>query len=214
MIGEFCHGGKLYEIKTCLTPLASNDRPFSFASLKDVQAFFAFVMADPFTRREILGIVQSFTAIKADKRTKKYLPPEDEEKLNQLCRELFLGSLVLVRKIIVTMTDEQKEQCAKLFKQYTGYHVEPFRWNEKAADMLADMVWKVEECSRAMGVVSAVIPKKPPPNLKPSWRWWLTNFILDLVKNEDMIERGYVNAECLKQVVGKYKNEIRAELIN
>ncbi len=213
MLGEFSHGGKLYEIKSILDPIAPNECPFDFKLKEDVQAFFMYVMADAFTRKEVIEITRWFVSGFYGPKGKTSMHT-DEKRLNQLYHELLTGDLILVQKRVVSLSKEQKKQCAKLLQIYTEIETSPQRWNEKSADLLAEMVWSVEECSRAMGALSAFFPKNMPPNLKPSWRWWLTNVIFDLLKNENKIRKGYVNTLCLNQAIANYKSVILDELIH
>jgi hypothetical protein len=37
---------------------------------------------------------------------------------------------------------DDKEKCAALYEAFTGEHTESSRWNEKAADLLAQMADK------------------------------------------------------------------------
>jgi hypothetical protein len=187
-------------------PIAEDEAGIEFKTVADAVSFFSYAMRDPFTREDLKEI------------TKFYLPyvkaaDIEEKRLDMLYRELVRGRLILVQVVIVTITRVQKEQCAKLFKLYTGIHTKAFRWNEEAADMLAGMVFQVDECSRRMGVVNAAIPKKPPVKLVPSWRWWLKNFINSLIKEDDLLGKGYVNKKCLEETSNKFTTRIQYELM-
>lgn len=207
MLGEFFHNGKRYIVKMPHEPMAEDEARIEFKTVADAESFFSYAMRDPLTSEDLKEI------------TKFYLPyvkaaDIEGKRLDMLYRELVQGRLILVHVFIVTITPAQKEQCARLFRLYTGIETEAFRWNEEAADELAKMIWEVDRCSREMGAVNAVIPKKPPLKLKPSWRWWLKNFISNLIREEDLLCKGYVNAQCLKEAVRKYKNHIRSKFLN
>lgn len=207
MLGEFFHNGKRYIIKMPHEPMAEDEAGIEFKTMADAELFFSYAMRDPSTREDLKEITKFFLP---------YVKAADIEgkRLDMLYRELVEGRLILVHVFIVSITPAQKEQCAKLFKLYTGIETEAFRWNEEAADLLADMVWYIDRCSRETGVVNAVIPKKPPLKLIPSWRWWLKNFISNLIREEDLLGKGYVNVQCLKEAVRKYKNPIRSKFLN
>jgi hypothetical protein len=214
MLGEFSYAGKLYEIKLSIAKRDDNDLLFEFKTIQDVRTFFVVAMAaDTLTRNEILEILPFFLpgAAHSSSNNKKHL---EQKRLDLLYEEIASGSLIVVQKRILTMTKTQKEQCARLFKIYTEIETEPHHWNEKAADLLAEMVWQVEDCSRGMGMLSAFFPKKLPLNLKPSWRWWLTNVILDLLMNEAKIRKGYVNTICLNEAIAAYRTVVQDRLIN
>jgi hypothetical protein len=214
MFGEFDHEGKLYEIKRSFDPPESNDYPCKFNTFADVKGFFTFVMADPLSRKEILQITKFFLPY-AD-RAGKSRQLIEEERLNQLCKEILDGDLRVVQKRIVTMTQEQKKQCARLFKIFTEIDTEPERWNEKAADILADMINEIKRCSEGMAFLDAMIPKRPPVGptpWKPTWRWWLCNFILNFLKNEDKIRRGFVYVPCHDALVLQYRKLIIEKLM-
>jgi hypothetical protein len=91
----------------------------------------------------------------------------------------------------------EKEQCAKVYKIYTGEEIEAFRWNRKAADLLAEMVKEIEVCSRKLGTVLACFPKSLPGN--GEWLW-LAEIVLDIIKNEALIHKGYLHTTCIQQI--------------
>ena len=152
MHGEIIHGGKLYMVKSRSEPLAPDEVPCDFKTLTDAQLFFRYVMADPFARDDIIEITKYFLPMRCGPYPNCPQPIQDE-KLNTLCMEILQGGLILVRKRPGELTAAEKEQCAKVYKIYTGEEIEAFRWNRKAADLLAEMVKEIEVCSRKLGTV-------------------------------------------------------------
>lgn len=197
MHGEIIHGGKLYKVKPRIEPLAPNEVPCDFKSLKDVQLFFRYVMADPFARDDVIEITKYFLPARCGP-YKNCPQPIQDEKLNALCMEIFQGGFILVQKRCGELTAAEKEQCAKVYKIYTREEIEAFRWNRKAADLLAEMVRLVESCSRDLGTVLACIPRQLPE--KGEWLW-LAEIVVGIIKNEVLIRKGYVLTTCIQRVL-------------
>jgi len=61
------------------------------------------------------------------------------------------------------MTIEDKKKFSETFEMITGEKTRPEDWNENAANLLAEMVAKLRECSDAMDYV----PR--PVGFKPGW---------------------------------------------
>jgi hypothetical protein len=209
MHGEIIHGGKLYKVKPRYEPLAPDEMPCDFKSLKDVQLFFRYIMVDPFARDDVIEITKYFLPMRCGPYTNCPQPIQDE-KLNALCMEILQGGLILVRKRCGELTAAEKEQCAKVYKIYTGEEIEASRWNRNTADILAEMVRDIEECSRDFGTVLACFPKSLPS--KGEWLW-LAEIVVDIIKNEALIRKGYVNTICLKTGVKKYEIKLKKKLL-
>lgn len=67
------------------------------------------------------------------------------------------------------MTIVDKKKCAETFEMLTGEKTNPEEWNQTAANLLAEMVAKITECSDAMDFV----PR--PSGFKPGWSYIVKN---------------------------------------
>lgn len=67
------------------------------------------------------------------------------------------------------MTIEDKNKCAETYEMLTGEKTNTEDWNQTAADLLAEMVAKVAECSDAMDFV----PR--PSGFMPGWGYIVKN---------------------------------------
>lgn len=106
------------------------------------------------------------------------------------------------------MTLAEKELCAEIFKAYTGEEIEARHWNEAAADNLALFVNDVVECSHGMGMARAIFPS----SIKISWLS-LIKIPYHVIKNEILINKGYVKTSCLTAKAALYKTAIKASII-
>ena len=108
----------------------------------------------------------------------------------------------------MVMTMEDKKKCAALYAAFTGEHTEPFRWNEKAGNLLAEMIHKIKNCSHGMGMARAVWPSAH----KITWIW-VVKIPLHILRNEMKIRSGQANLACLNAGVDAYAASIQYELI-
>ncbi|WP_306536928.1 hypothetical protein [Geobacter sp.] len=102
------------------------------------------------------------------------------------------------------MTIEEKQKCAEVFKMLTGQETQPQDWNESAANLLAEMVAKVRDCSNAMDFV----PR--PPGWKPNWTY-VVKYVYESLKNRSTRSGNYYEA-CLTAVGSAIKRKIEIEL--
>lgn len=85
----------------------------------------------------------------------------------------------------------------------TGKETKPQDWNESAANLLAEMVAKVRDCSNAMDFV----PR--PPGWKPSWTY-IVKQVYEALRNRFTRSGGYYEV-CLKAAL-PYQRLIETEL--
>lgn len=102
------------------------------------------------------------------------------------------------------MTIEEKQKCAEVFKMLTGQETKPQDWNESAANLLAEMVAKVRDCSNAMDFV----PR--PPGWKPGWTY-IVKYVYESIRNRSTRSGNYYEA-CLTAVGSSIKRKIEIEL--
>lgn len=108
----------------------------------------------------------------------------------------------------MSMTMADKEKCAEIYEIYTGgIHTEPAKWNERAADLLAKMVFDIERCTRGLAAARAVWPI----NIKVGWGY-LVKVVYHIIKGEAKLRQGYVHTACLDISIGVYKSSIHYEL--
>lgn len=109
----------------------------------------------------------------------------------------------------MSMTMAEKEKCAEIYEIYTGgIHTEPSKWNERAGDLLAKMVYEIEKCTRGMAAARAVWPN----NIKVGWGY-LVKVVYHIIKGEAKLRQGYVNTACLGQGIAVFNTSIQNELI-
>jgi hypothetical protein len=209
MLGEFIHNGKLFSIKRPHEKIAEDEVRWTFNTLKDAEFFFRYAFADPFTRKEITDITKYYLPF-ACQQINKCPEHVEEQRLVLLMNELVKGEVILIQKKIITMTNKEKEDCSKIYKIYTDIEIEPFRWNKGAADLLGEMVRIIEDCTRVLSTLKALVPKDLPS--KGSWIW-LAEIVLEIIENEVKIRRGYVNNVCFQNAVESYRGLIEAEMI-
>ncbi len=102
------------------------------------------------------------------------------------------------------MTYEDKEKCAETFEILTKEKTNPEDWNPAAADLLAEMVAKLRECSDAMDFV----PR--PAGFKPGWGYIVKKVFGALKRNFTYEKRKYYEI-CLI-AAGPLKRQIEIAL--
>ena len=105
-------------------------------------------------------------------------------------------------------TTEEKNICSEIYLAFTGEEIEPGYWNEAAADYLAEFVYEVIKCSRGMGMARSLFPS----TIKITG-FWLVKIPYHIIKNEILINNGYVNVWCLNSKSAEYKTAIKAAII-
>jgi hypothetical protein len=108
----------------------------------------------------------------------------------------------------MVMTMEDKKKCAEFYELFTGVHTEPFRWNEKAGDLLAKMIFKIKDCSHGMGLARAVWPSTS----KVSWVW-VVKLPLSIIAHRMKVNSGSVSLACLNAGVDWYEESISIALM-
>ncbi|MCP4746120.1 MAG: hypothetical protein GY874_08255 [Desulfobacteraceae bacterium] len=108
----------------------------------------------------------------------------------------------------MSLTLEEKEKCAAIFEAVTDIHTEPHRWNEKAADYLAEMMDKLTECSRGMGIARSFLY----PGVKVSWTM-LVKIPYHIIKSEIKMRYGKRNVMCITIGVSAYDELIQMALM-
>jgi hypothetical protein len=111
--------------------------------------------------------------------------------------------LVKLKAPAVGMTMDDKEKCAALYEAFTGEHTEASRWNEKAADLLAEMANKIRECSQGMGWARAIWPSTS----KITWLW-VVKIPYHALKNEMKMRKGWQNNACIRAGINAYRFSI------
>lgn len=107
------------------------------------------------------------------------------------------------------MSIADKEKCAEIYEIYTGgIHTEPSKWNERAGDLLAQMVFQIEKCTRGMAAARAVWPT----NIKVGWDY-LVKVVYHIIKGEVKLRKGYVHTACLDRGIATFNTSIQYELI-
>jgi len=102
------------------------------------------------------------------------------------------------------MTIEDKEKCAETFEMLTGQKTNPEQWNPNAADLLAEMVAKLRECSDAMDHM----PR--PAGFKPGWGYIVKQVFGELKRHFTSDKRKYYEI-CLV-AAGPLKRQIEIAL--
>lgn len=103
------------------------------------------------------------------------------------------------------MTTDDKKKCAETFEMLTGKKTNPDEWNRHAADLLAEMVAKLRECSDAMDHV----PR--PAGFKPGWGYVVKQVFGVLKRHYSSNNKKYYEI-CLK-AAGPLQREIEIALI-
>lgn len=209
MLGEFIFQGDVYEVKTTLDTIKPQDHRIKFQSLKEAQFFFVRAASAPFTREELIEVAQWLRPTTCRPRA-NCSAPTDEALLDALCLQVFKGDLILVviKAPATGMTMDDKEKCARLYEAFTGEQTEPSIWNEKAADLLAEMADKIKECTQGMGWARAIWPSTS----KITWLW-VVKIPYHALKNEMKIRKGWRNSACVNRGIDAYKSSIFDELI-
>ena len=116
MFGEFIFQGNVYEIKTTLDPIKPQDHQIKFQSLKEAQFFFSRAVNDPSTHEELLEVAQWLRPTIC--RPPANCPrPTAEALLDELCRQVFKGDLILVQ---IKAADLLAEMAGKIKKCTQG----------------------------------------------------------------------------------------------
>jgi hypothetical protein len=209
MLGEFIFQGDVYNVKTTLDTITQQDHQIKFQSLKEAQFFFGRAASDPFTREDLIEVAQWLRPSTCRPRANCPAPTE-EALLDELCLQVFKGDLILViiKAPAAGMTMDDKEKCARLYEAFTGEHTEPSMWNEKAADLLAEMADKIKKCTQGMGWARAIWPSTS----KITWLW-VVKIPYNKLKNEMKIRKGWRNDACIDAGVDAYAELIKYELI-
>lgn len=108
----------------------------------------------------------------------------------------------------MTMTMEDKEKCAALFEAFTGIETEPYRWNERAGDLLAEMISEIKRCTSGMGLARSMWPSTS----KITWLW-VVKIPYHIIRNQIKMKAGYVNTACYQKFVDDYDDLIEFELV-
>ncbi len=108
----------------------------------------------------------------------------------------------------MAMTIDDKQRCSDVYEAYTGISIPANKWNEVAAEYLAEMVTEIVTCSRGMGATRSILPK----TVKPTWSW-LVGIPYHIIMNEIRLKKGYVNVACLNSKTGQYRALIEGAII-
>ena len=92
MLGEFVHKSRIYCIKSILDPVTPDETEIKFKSMQDAKHFFAYVASDPFSREELLEVVQWLRPKSCRPRINCSKPTEDEL-LDMLCLMVYEDGL-------------------------------------------------------------------------------------------------------------------------
>ena len=110
-------------------------------------------------------------------------------------------------------------KCADIYYNYTGIETEPSWWNEEAGDLLAEMVYKIEECTNGMddancflSVISKGLRSILNPSSPTSWQW-VVSVPAHRLKKGYMLKQGFVNTACLNEGLRNWKDQITYALV-
>jgi hypothetical protein len=104
------------------------------------------------------------------------------------------------------LSEEEKMKCVELFKWATDESTNPKDWNERAANLLAEMYAEMLTCSSLMDL----IPR--PPSSKPGWGW-LLRYTYDVISRKLMGNRGKIYETCRVIRNAQYKRLISIDLV-
>lgn len=109
----------------------------------------------------------------------------------------------------MVMTIEQKTKCTDIYEAYTELYVEPYRWNEVAANYLAKFIYEVAQCSRGMGAIKAIFPS----TTKITWTY-LVKIPVNLYRSERKVSKGWRNTNCINaKLMGGHKRRIESAIL-
>ncbi len=104
------------------------------------------------------------------------------------------------------MTQDDQEKCAEVWEEITGLKTMPNMWCEKSADILAELIAEVMNCSKAFSYV----PK--PPGSRPGSGWFL-GYAYQVLKNR-YLTGGYTCDACKTVVFSKYRQAIEISFLD
>lgn len=103
------------------------------------------------------------------------------------------------------LSEDDKVKCAELFEWVTNEPTNTKDWNERAANLLAQMYAEMLTCSYLMDLV----PR--PPSSKPGWGWLIKN-AYGVIKRRLMGNKRKIYETCRIVRGAQFKRLILIEL--